>query len=200
MGKRDKYYDGLAVWDKALANTFETVTKGNPKARVGKEGAQAILDTLLADGGISRDEAQVMDQLIYEAKFDDPALSLLAEKLQEAIRVNDAFTKNILQVPANSIMMDEFCAPLDHATVSKVQFTSPGTKATYRPSQYLAIKAMLNSGDIIAYEPGVGAFGQNPLLGGFDSGQYRSDINRLIVFDSFNRIETATITVHEATH
>jgi len=107
MGKRDKYYDGLAVWDKALANTFETVTKGNPKARVGKEGAQAILDTLLADGGISRDEAQVMDQLIYEAKFDDPALSLLAEKLQEAIRVNDAFTKNILQVPANSIMTRE---------------------------------------------------------------------------------------------
>jgi hypothetical protein len=190
----------LAVWDKDLANTFETVTKGNPKVRIGKEGAQLILDILLADGGISSDEAMVMDKLIFEAKFDDPALTLLAEKLQEAIRQKEAFSKNILSVPANSTAIEEFCAPLDLGTVNKIQFTSPGTKLSYRPSQYLAIKAMLIKGDIIAYEPRVGPFLNNPLLGGVNSGQYRSDLNRIIVFNSYNRVETAQTTVHEATH
>jgi polyhydroxyalkanoate synthesis regulator phasin len=198
--KRDKYYNSLAVWDKGLASTFETVTTGKPTAPIGKEGAQLILDTLLADGGISANEATVMDQLIREAKFDNPALRLLAEKLQEAIRGNEAFSKNVLQVPANSTAIEEFCAPLDLGTVNKIQFTSPGTKLSYRASQYLVIKAMLINGDITAYEPSVGPFLNNPLLGGVDAGQYRSDINRIIVFDSFNRIETATITVHEATH
>jgi hypothetical protein len=197
---RDKYYDDLATFDKDLANAFEAATGGKPKSTYGKAGAQKILDVLLADGGISSNEAYVMNEILWLASFDDEAGMLFATKLQEAIYLNGALLKNSLQIPANSNVMDTFSANLDLGNVGKIKFTSPGTKISYEPTQFLAIKAMLDKGDITVYSPGLGAFARNPILGGLEAGSYTSDINKLVYYDSYDPIDRAATIVHEATH
>jgi hypothetical protein len=95
MAPRSKYYDRLG--DKALAEVFEKVTKGNPKSRLGKDDAQQILNVVLKDDaisgldgvGIRHDDAGTIDRLVYEANFDDDALKLMADKLQEAVFAKD---------------------------------------------------------------------------------------------------------------
>jgi hypothetical protein len=79
MAPRSKYYDRLG--DRALAEVFEKVTKGNPKSRLGKDDAQQILDVVLKDDAISG--------------LDGVGIRL-ADKLQEAIFAKGALIKGML--------------------------------------------------------------------------------------------------------
>jgi len=199
VAPRAKFYDTLAVYDGNLANTFEKVTNGIPTTLVGKAGAQLILDTLLADDAISSSETKVMEFILLDGKFDDPALELFSKKILEAIYSKDALIKGTRRIPPNSGTMDRFSASLGLGNVSKIKFTSPGTKVSYTPTQYLAIKALLDTGDITAYEPEVGPLRDNLILK-ILAGDYTSSINRIVVYDAYNSVDNAITTVHEATH
>lgn len=208
MAPKPDYYDQLAMYAKDLAAVFKKVTNGKPKARIGKDGAQQILDVLLKDGAISGAEgaavrgyeAKVIDQIIYDANFDDAALTPMSDTLVKAIYVDEAHLKAQPAILPNSTMMAPFIEALGHGNVGKISFASPGSKITYSPNQFATIKAMMNEGTIKVYQTELGAFRNNPILAGLEAGSYNSNSNRLVLNSAFDRIEDAVTIVHEATH
>jgi hypothetical protein len=200
MAPRAKIYEYLEAFDKDLAATFEKLTKGDPTKKLGKADAQQLMDVLLKDGKITADEGVAMDKLIYDAKFDDDALGLMALKLQEAIKLHDAFLNAAIKIPPNSTMIDPLVNMLGIANTGKIEFTSPGSKLAYNTNQYLTIKSMVYDGDIPLYQAAVGSFRNNPLINFKLGGTYTSDTNKLIYYDAYDQIENAITLVHETTH
>jgi hypothetical protein len=80
--------------------------------------------------------------------------------------------------------------------VGKITFWSPGSGLTYTPLLYAAIKELIARQQIWVYEVAAGALRPYLNLGG----EYRSDINRLIVYTGPAPVEMNILIVHECTH
>jgi hypothetical protein len=200
MAPRAKIYEIMESFDKDLTATFEKLTNGNPNKKLKKADAQQIMDVLLKDGKITYSEGVVMDKILYEGKFDEDALGLMALKLQEAIKLHDAFLNAAIKIPTPSSMMEPITNMLGITNTAKIEFTSPGSKLAYNTNQYLTIKSMVYNGDIPLYQAVVGSFRHNPLINFTTAGTYTSDSNKLIYYDAYDQIENAITLVHEATH
>jgi hypothetical protein len=196
-GANSQFYEELKVLDRGIAERWRARTHDRPEFVLDGPDVEAIVRPLIHKGGmISRAQAAAIMKLLVEVKFTGGGVAVLKvwlEFAQSDGRFNDAAdpltSEGDLAAIFNAIGM---------GAVSFVNFVSPGTGLAYAPSAYLAIQKLIANGDIVVLEVKIGGLEKKADLP--IRAAYRSDLNKLFVYQSLTPAAKTVMLVHECTH
>ncbi|MBI3410134.1 MAG: hypothetical protein HY040_17465 [Planctomycetes bacterium] len=188
-----KLYNELYAFDPGIADAFKKATNDNPNVVINEKGVDLVFDSVIKDRKITENEAKALTHLIAFAKFNNFALTALIASLKVAYDADLFFAGTAKRLSSAAELADVQGAI---NAVGNVDFWSPGSSSSYKPQDYLPIKELVKSGEITVYELKAAGFNRSLSL----YGQYRSDLNRLVIFSGLGPDELVNIVVHEATH
>jgi hypothetical protein len=192
---------------KAYADAL--AARKNPGDPIDRAGAEKILDRVL-DGkeakgkpAITPDEAVALTLLLEYAVFSPDADAVFQQRLFTLTADKDIpIVAALMEGAAERLKGDKLKAitkQLDIAAIGNLNFYSVGLKHTYSPHQYMAIAQLM-----AAKKNGIEVYAvkDNGLMMKFADlgGTYRSDANRLLLFQSNQEVLLKVLIVHEVTH
>jgi hypothetical protein len=190
------FYHKLADLDQGIADRWASATHDGKIIKVTEKMVDAIFDPVLLSGKITENQAKAIIQLAASGTLDVPAI----RELLAIVRVADDY--GYIEAGASiALVRDDDLKDVYHDLVlgaGNINFISPRSSIHYIPAYYLTIKWLIVSGDIHVYRV------RHAGLRGFANlsvrGVYRSDSNRLFLYDRLTPAEQSNVTVHEATH
>ncbi|WP_375790887.1 hypothetical protein ACE102_33770 [Bradyrhizobium sp. vgs-9] len=187
-----KFYDELKYNDEALAKRWKDATGGTLSKIITEKALDDIVFPIVsAKEGITGKQGKALSML-FRSKLSKQARA----DLQAWARItykNDLFFKSSARALVKAEDLKLFNAALGMGNVSKINFTSPKTHLEYTPDLYGAIKQLVKARKIDVFAVDAGLLSS---LGG----HYRSDINRLILYEGFAPDMAMMHAVHESTH
>jgi hypothetical protein len=189
----EEFKKKLEQLDKGMADAWKKETGGTLKAEINEVRVSRILGWAFSAKKITAPQAEAI-RLFWDnanQRFTRRA-SVLFYMLIEGAYASDFFFAGSAAQLASADQIKQFRAVMTSNT-GKIKFTSPGTRITYSPDQYLAIAQLVADGKITVFD--VDAAALNSL-----SGTYESGIDRLIIYKGFGPSLMKWTIVHEVTH
>lgn len=204
----DQVYAAVSKLDMGMANAYKKALGGKPDTKIDLAGAKAIfqelIDGLTAKGkpAITNEEARALLLLLKYAEFTQDAVDFLANSLVAKTSSKDmVLYEALFEGGAAELLkggkLDAVAGLLDISILERINFHSPDTGVQYSPYYYFAIKELILAKEIEVYAIHDGGL-TNTI---FETGAaYRSDIDRLFLFEQQGVITLKALFVHEVTH
>jgi hypothetical protein len=189
------FYKELATLDRGIADRWASTTNDGKVVKVTAKMVDDIFLPVLKSGKITENQAKAIIHLAASGTLDNSAML----ELVAVVRVADDHGE--LEEGASMVLAkDDDLKDVYRAIVQgtgNINFISPKSNIQYIPSYYLTIKWLIEYKQIHVYrvkDAGLRRFARLNL------GVYRSDSNRLFLYDNLTPAEQSEVTVHEATH
>ena len=191
------FFDDLKLLDPGVANRWKARSHGDPKFVLDGPDVDAIVQPMIHNlGTITQLQAAALAKLVVEVKFTAGGTAVLRVWLSFA--QSDGRFIPAAEPLTNAADLKPIFNALGMGTVSFINFVSPGSGLTYAPSGYIAIQQLITRRAIIVLEVKISGLEQKADLP--IRAQYRSDINKLFVYQSLTPAEETVTVVHECTH
>lgn len=186
-------YDQVAALDKGVADRWKAQTHDNPKHGLTADDVDAIISPLLktkkGTAKISKAQAEAIVTLLRGTTFAKGGLDRLRFWIQ--------FAERSIALDLRGLFDDEL-TPIYHALAigAHISFTSPGTKIAYAPHDYMATVQLIKQDKIMVFKAEMSdltIFTQK-------DGEYRSNLNMLIIYSKIDSDAFTQTVVHESTH
>ena len=187
-----EFFTQLASLDRGIADRWKRATGGRLSARVGEKAIEDIVIPVLLTKKVTASQAQALAMVFHTDGLNTEARIFLVTAIIAAYD-NDIFFAGSAKPLITRDDLQPIDAALGMANVGKIHFTSPGTGMTYTPNLYNAIRGLIHDRKIRLFE--VDAAEMLTRLG-----DYRGDLNRLVLYKGAAPAARAEIIVHEATH
>ncbi|MGA2648535.1 MAG: hypothetical protein ABSF15_27955 [Candidatus Sulfotelmatobacter sp.] len=187
-------YDEVAALDKGVADRWKARTQDNPGHKLTPGDVDAIISPLLktkkGPPKITKTQAEAIVTFVRATDFAEGGL----DRLRFWVR----FAEDSIALDLRPLIADDELSPINNALAiaSHISFTSPGTKITYAPHDYMAIAQLVKQRKIMVFQAemsDLSMFTKN-------DGEYRSDFNMLIIYRKLDSDAFTATVVHEATH
>jgi hypothetical protein len=191
----------------AKAYSDALAARKKPDDPIDKAGAEKILDRILDSNerkgkdAITPEEAIALMILLEYVAFSPDAEIVFQKRLFTLTADKDLPIVAALMEGAAERLKDAklkvITSQLDISAIGNLTFYSPGTNITYSPHHYLAIAQLMLDDQIDVYAVSDnGLMHKHADLGGV----YRSDSNRLLLFQTSQELILKVLIVHEVTH
>ena len=182
----------LTALDKDFAERWKKQTGGKLKTVLTEKMIDKLMLPLLDDSMVTPNEARCVTMLWAWCKMDRKAGPALQGYVSLAYLM-DYFFKGSAKALLTADELKPFDAALGMGLIGKLSFLSPGTGISYAPNHFTAIRLLITDKKISVFSVNANALQSR-------AGLYRSDMNRLVVYEGLhNDIATVTI-VHEVAH
>jgi hypothetical protein len=181
----------LEALDKDFADRWKKLSGGKLKHVLSARDIEKLMDPLMKAGKITPKQAKCIQSLWAWCKMSKEAGPTLYAYVDIAYDLDYFFTASAKPL-LTADELKEFDAALGMGRIGKVSFTSPGSGLTYAPNMFTTIQKLVGDKKIKVFS--VDAAGLHSL-----AGHYRSDLDRLIVYENLIIDKLATI-AHEVTH
>ncbi|RXH26792.1 hypothetical protein XH99_18665 [Bradyrhizobium nanningense] len=187
-----EFFTKLASLDRGIADRWKRATGGRLSARVGEKAVEAIVIPVLLTKKVTASQAQALAMVFHTEGLNTEARIFMVTAIIAAYD-NDIFFAGSAKPLITRDDLQPIDAALGMANVGKIHFTSPGTGMTYAPDLYNAIRGLIYAGKIRVFEADAAL-----LLTRL--GNYRGDLNRIVLYKGAAPAARAEMIVHEVTH
>jgi hypothetical protein len=189
----EQFYRELSALDKGVADRWKRVT-GKLRATISDDAIVTIFGPITASHKITAKQAQAMQTfwMYTYAKMTDRAKELFTEVTALAYDFDWFFAGSAKPLVTDDDLR-EFHAALNMNLVGRINFVSPRTGLSYFPGLYTAVNLLVAKGLVKVYSVDAAALLSR-------GGLYRSDINRLVIYEGLDPVLKLPTIVHEATH
>jgi hypothetical protein len=194
----EEFYRALADLDKGVADRWKRATGGKLKTKITDEALAAIFGPIIASHKISAKQAKAL-QLFWAQTFDKMTKGAVGDFIQTVALAYDLdwFFDGSAKALVTDDDLREFNASLSMSMIGKIDFVSPraprGTGLAYYPGLYTAVRVLVARGDVKVFSVDAAALLSR-------AGLYRSDINRLVLYEGLDPLLARPTVVHEVTH
>jgi len=189
----DRFYKELAKRDQAMADRWKKATGGKVAAKLTKNQLIDVVGQIFQSGKISARQADAINYFytMTQGNWQRDTWDAFYIAVENAYTMDYFFDGSAVQLVKDTELVDVFDAL--GSSAGKIDFISPRTGLTYASDQYAGVKRLIKDGQIRVFE--VDAAWMHA-----QSGLYRSDIDRLVLYKGPTPLMRKFMIVHEATH
>jgi hypothetical protein len=188
----EEFYKALGDLDQGVADRWKRATGGKLKTTISDDAIVAIFGPVIATHKITTKQAKAMQMFWAYTKMSKAAAADLYNAIATGYDV-DWFFEGSRKALISDDDLRNFHAALGMNLIGKIDFVSPRTRLAYFPGLYNAMRVLVAKGDIKVFSVDAAT-----LLG--RAGVYRSDINRLVLYQGLDPAIALPTVVHEVTH
>ncbi len=212
----DDVYATLSKLDIGLAKAYKKALGNNPNDPIDLPGAKAIFKQVIdsekgkgkrkgkgkGKAAITTKEATALLYMLDAVKFTDSAIDYFAQSLVAGTQSKDIVLYEALleggaarQLQGNALT--SALDLLDASLVNNLTFYSPGTSIPFSPHHYFTIMDLIRADEIMVFAMADGGLTRKFLDIG---GAYKSDVDRLFLFQDNDANRLRVLIAHEITH
>jgi hypothetical protein len=180
----------LDALDKGIAERWKKVSSGSLKKKLGVKELVEILGPVFRADKIDAKQARAALVISAWAEITPDAFRSFLVWVEDAYVSGQFFRGSAVRLASDDKLKDVYAAL---GATGVIDFVSPDTGFAYSADQYAAVRRLVADGKIEVYEADAGGLGTK-------GGEYRSNVDRLVVYKRVSGQPMRYTIIHEATH